>query len=401
MRRSNAPGIAGAPAVRAAPAAPAAPSALSAVTASGPPARDLRPGRLEALRREIASRGLDALVVSSLPNIRYLTGFTGTSAVVLVTAGVVELISDFRYRVQAAEEVGALARVDTEQGGAWQRLHRKLESHPEVRAVGFEAHVLTAADAARLTGNGARAWQFVPVSEVVETQRQVKSPPEVEAIREAGRLAAEALAATLPLVRAGLNEREIAALLEGALRRAGSEWFPFPTIVASGRRSALPHARTSSRVVAPGDLLLLDFGAVVDGYCSDVTRTYVVGAEPSERQREVHAAVLAAQRAAIAGLRPGLTGRQADALARDVLVAAGLGEAFGHSLGHGIGLEVHEAPRLASTVEEPLTPGVVVTVEPGVYLEGWGGVRIEDDVVLHSGGAELLTEIPSELARLG
>lgn len=362
---------------------------------------DRRPERLEALRRELAARELDALVVCSLPNIRYLTGFTGSSALVLVTATAVEFLSDFRYRVQAAKEVGDLARVNTESGGLWQRLIKLLPEHPAVSSLGFEAHVLTANDAARFASEAAKPWRFVPVTELVEAQRQVKSPEEVEAIRRAGAVAADALAATLPAIRAGQTELEIAALLEGALRRCGSEWFPFPTIVASGPRSALPHARTSRRVVSPGDLLLLDFGAIVDGYCSDVTRTCVVGAEPSQRQRELHAAVLEAQSAAIAGMRSGLTGRQADALARDVLAARGLGEAFGHSLGHGIGLEVHEGPRLASTVEEVLPAGVVVTVEPGVYLEGWGGVRIEDDVVLNPGGAERLTEIPSELVRLG
>jgi len=209
-----------------------------------------------------------------------------------------------------------------------------------------------------------------------------------------------ALAQTLPQVRAGQTELEIAALLESALRRGGSEWYAFPSIVASGPRAALPHAGTSERVVAPGDWLLLDFGAVVRGYCSDITRTFVVGAAPTDRQREVYALVQRAQRAALDGLRAGLTGRQGDALARDVIAAGGQGEAFGHSLGHGVGLEVHEAPRLAQTAAETLAAGAVVTVEPGVYLEGWGGVRIEDDVVLTGGGATLLTEFPRDLIRL-
>jgi Xaa-Pro aminopeptidase len=361
---------------------------------------DRRFERLEALRRRMAADGLDALAVSSLPNIRYLTGFSGTSALVLVTGGAVEFLSDFRYREQARTEVGDLARIGIESGGLWERLFKRLPDHGGVAVVGYEAHVLTAQEAARL-GDPSRPWAFRPAGELVEAQRTVKAPEEVAAIEAAGAVATEALGEAAAQVRAGQTELEVAALLEGALRRRGSEGHPFPTIVASGPRSALPHARTSGRVIAPGELLLLDFGAMVDGYCSDVTRTFVVGAPGSAEQAEVHALVARAQRAALDGVRAGMTGRQADALARDVIAAAGRGEAFGHSLGHGVGLEVHEAPRLAQTVEETLAPGVVVTVEPGVYLEGWGGVRIEDDVVLAEGGARTLTGYPRDLIQLG
>lgn len=361
---------------------------------------DRRVERLEALRRQLAADGLDALMVSSLPNIRYLTGFSGTSALVLVTGGAVEFLSDFRYRDQAREEVGDLARIGIDSGGLFERLCKLLPEHPGLAVIGYEAHILTAREAARL-GDQARPWAFRPAGELVEALRAVKAPEEVAAIRAAGTVATEALAEAAQQVRPGQTEMEVAAMLEGALRRRGSEWFPFPTIVASGPRSALPHARTSGRVVAPGEFLLLDFGAVVDGYCSDVTRTFVVGAAPTAEQAEVHALVARAQRAAIGGLRAGLTGRQGDALARTVIAEAGRGEAFGHSLGHGVGLEVHEAPRLAQTAAETLVPGVVVTVEPGVYLEGWGGVRIEDDVVLDEGGATTLTEFPRDLIQLG
>jgi Xaa-Pro aminopeptidase len=361
---------------------------------------DRRPERLEALRRKLAVSALDALLVSSLPNIRYLTGFSGSSALLLVSAGGALLISDFRYKTQAAQEVGDLARVAINGGSAWELLFTLLPKLPGVTAVGFESHILTARDAERLA-DPSRPWRFLATADIVEGLRAVKAPEEVEAVRAAGAVATAALESTAGAVRAGLTENEIAALLESALRRGGSEGYPFPTIVASGPRSALPHARTSERVVAPGDVLLLDFGAIVDGYCSDVTRTFVVGAAPTLRQAEIHALVRAAQRSALDGARAGLTGRQIDALAREVIAAAGHGEAFGHSLGHGVGLEVHEAPRLAKSVEDALPAAAVVTVEPGVYLEGWGGVRIEDDVVLRDGGAELLTEFPRELVRLG
>ena len=348
----------------------------------------------------MASDGLDALAVSSLPNIRYLTGFSGTSALVLVTGGAVEFLSDFRYRDQARDEVGGLARIGIEPGGLWERLFKLLPDHGGVSVVGYEAHVLTAREAATLA-DPARPWAFRAAGELVEALRAVKSPEEVAAIRAAGAVATGALAEAVRQVRPGQTEMEIAAALEGALRRHGSEWYPFPTIVASGPRSALPHARTSGRVVAPGEFLLLDFGAVVDGYCSDVTRTFVVGAPPTVDQAAAYGLVQRAQRAALDGLRAGLTGRQGDALAREVIAVAGQGDAFGHSLGHGVGLEVHEAPRLAQTAAETLATGMVVTVEPGVYLEGWGGVRIEDDVVLGEGGATTLTEFPRDLIQLG
>jgi len=361
---------------------------------------DRRPERLAALRRRLAEAQLDACVVTSLPNIRYLTGFSGSSALLLVGAGQAALLTDFRYREQAGAEVGGAAQVVIHGGGLWDRAFDVMRDWPAVSAIGFEAAHLTAHDVERLRTPG-RAWQFRPTTDLIEALREIKAPEEVEAIRCAGAVATEALAEAAASVRPGLTEFEIAALLEGALRRRGSEWYAFPTIVASGPRSALPHAGTGGRVVAAGDLLLLDFGAVVDGYCSDITRTFVVGAPPTALQAERHALVERAQRAALEGLRSGMTGRQGDALARDVIAAGGLGDAFGHSLGHGVGLEVHEGPRLAKTAESALPASAVVTVEPGVYLEGWGGVRIEDDVVLHPGGATLLTDYPRELIQLG
>lgn len=361
---------------------------------------DRRAERIESLRRLLAARGLDGLLVSSLPNIRYLTGFSGSSALVLVTQGTVLFLSDFRYQAQATAEVGSLARLSIENGGLWERALKLLGQLPGVASVGFESHVVTVRDGGRLTAPGL-PWRFQPEADIVEGLREVKAKEEVEAVRAAGAVATAALADTVAQVRPGQTENEVAAMLETALRRHGSEAFPFPTIVASGPRSALPHARTSEKVVSPGDLLLMDFGAVVGGYCSDVTRTFVVGAAPTDRQAELHNLVRRAQACAVANLRAGLTGRQADSLARDVIDAAGQGEAFGHSLGHGLGLEVHEAPRLARTAEQPLLSGAVVTVEPGVYLEGWGGMRIEDDVVLGPEGAELLTDFPRELVRLG
>jgi Xaa-Pro aminopeptidase len=218
----------------------------------------------------------------------------------------------------------------------------------------------------------------------------------VAAIRQAARLAGEAFQAALPAVRGGVIERDVAARLEFELRRRGSEWHPFPTIVASGPRSALPHARTADRPLRAGDFVVVDFGAQVDGYCADLTRTVVMG-RADERQRVVYELVREAQARALTGLRAGMSGRDGDALARGVIEARGFGEAFGHSLGHGVGLEVHEAPRLSRSNTDALPEGAVVTVEPGVYLPGWGGVRLEDDIHLTGAGGELLSDGRTEL----
>jgi Xaa-Pro aminopeptidase len=293
--------------------------------------------------------------------------------------------------------VGQVAAVEIDQRSVWDRLGRVLTGVP-LDALGIESSNLTVRDAERLSGL-TRA-RVVPTAELVERLRAIKSPEEVAAIRAAAELAQDALAEVLPGVRTGQTEVEIGAALESALRRRGSEWHPFPTIVASGPRSALPHARTSTRAVAAGELLLLDFGAQVDGYCADLTRTVVVGARADDRQRTIHEMVQTAQRRAIEHIRPGMPAREGDALAREVIATRGFGEAFGHSLGHGLGLEVHEAPRLAPNLEAPLPEHAVVTVEPGVYFPGWGGVRLEDDVYLGAQGAERLSDGRTELLEL-
>lgn len=358
---------------------------------------DRRAERQAALRQAIGGEGLDALLVTHLPNIRYLTGFSGSAAVLLVREDTTVLISDFRYAEQAPAEVGGAAIVEIDQRSVWERLGRVLAARPTGR-IGIESHALTVRDAERLSGLTRTA--VAPTTDLVERLRAMKSPEEVAAIRSAAGLAQDALAEVLPGIRVGQTEVEIGALLEGALRRRGSEWHPFPTIVASGARSALPHARTSQKAVAAGDLLLLDFGAQVDGYCADLTRTVVVGARADDRQRTVHELVQTAQRRAIEHLRPGMPAREGDALARDVITSRGFGDAFGHSLGHGLGLEVHEAPRLAPTSEAPLPPHAVVTVEPGVYFPGWGGIRLEDDVYLGPAGTERLSDGRTELLEL-
>jgi len=339
---------------------------------------------------------LDALLVQHMPNIRYLTGFTGSAALLLVAADVTILVTDFRYAAQAPREVGDIARVEVDQVSVWSRVQR-IVAELAPQALGYESHVATMRDLERLAPAKVR---LLPVPEQVERLRAVKDPDERAAIEAAAALADQALDEVLPGIRTGLNEFAVAALLEGALRRRGSEWHPFPTIVASGPRSALPHARTSAREIVAGDWLLLDFGAQVNGYCADLTRTLVVGARADERQRTMYQLVREAQQRAIAHARAGMTSRQVDALARDWIAEHGFGDAFGHSLGHGLGLEVHESPRVSPQSEEALPADAVVTVEPGVYFPGWGGVRLEEDVHLTDAGAVLLSRGSSDLLEL-
>jgi len=360
---------------------------------------DRRAERRRALLAIAREDGLDGLVVTHLPNVRYLTGFTGTAGLAAVLPEETVFLSDFRYRTQADQEVGDAARIEIVTANMWQRLWQVLAEYGGIDALGYEGHAMTVADAERLATAELRI-RFRPVTDRVEWLRVRKAPEEVAAIREAARLASEALDATLECVRVGQREIDVAAHLEHELRRRGSEWHPFPTIVASGARSALPHARTSAREVRPGEWLLLDFGAQLDGYCADITRTVVVGGAADPRQRTVYELVQEAQDAARRGVRAGMTGREADAVARTLIARRGFGDAFGHSLGHGLGLEVHEAPRLSQTNEEPLPAGAVVTVEPGVYVPGWGGVRLEDDVLLTETEAILLSDGRTELREL-
>jgi Xaa-Pro aminopeptidase len=356
-------------------------------------AADREAARVAALRAALASRSLDGLIVGHPANVRYLTAFTGSAGVLLLLPDEVVLITDFRYASQAPAEVGAAARVEVVEQDTWERAARVLQAR--TLSLGFEEESVTVRTRRRLDDLGP-GIDVQATRGLVESLRARKDPGEVAAIRQAARLAGEAFQAALPAVRGGVIERDVAARLEFELRRRGSEWHPFPTIVASGPRSALPHARTADRPLRAGDFVVVDFGAQVDGYCADLTRTVVMG-RADERQRVVYELVREAQARALTGLRAGMSGRDGDALARGVIEARGFGEAFGHSLGHGVGLEVHEAPRLSRSNTDALPEGAVVTVEPGVYLPGWGGVRLEDDIHLTGAGGELLSDGRTEL----
>jgi Xaa-Pro aminopeptidase len=359
---------------------------------------DRRPRRLAALIAGLTSAHVDGLLVTSPANIRYLTGFSGSSALLFVTPRDTLFITDFRYQTQVRDEVGDLAQVTIESQSLWNGLWQRLAQVQGVQVAGFESAHLIHRDFLRLMEAGSR-WQWRPTLDLVETLRERKDEDEVSLISQAADIAVRALEPTLAAVRPGMSELEVAGILEKALRDEGSEGFPFPSIVATGPRSALPHARASSAIVREGDFLLLDFGAELHGYCADITRTVVVGAS-NEEQRMVYEVVRGANEEAARAIRPGMSGRDADAIARGYIEQRGFGDLFGHSLGHGVGLEVHEAPRLARTSENALAEGAVVTIEPGVYRPGWGGVRIEDDVVLDAAGPRILTRFTRELIEL-
>lgn len=360
---------------------------------------DRRSERLAALRDSLRAAELDGLLLTALPNIRYLTGFSGSSALVVVTEHELLLITDFRYATQVEEEVGDLARVSVEPQSLWDGLWRLLPDLGSAELMGFESVHLVHRDFERLLSAGTR-WRWRPAADLVETLRERKDEAEILLIGAAVEVAARALESVVQHARAGMTELQVAGVLEKALRDEGSEGFAFETIVASGPRAALPHARPAVRQLARGDFLLVDFGAIVGGYCSDITRTFVVG-KASDEQREIYQIVRGANELASSEVRAGMSGRDADAVARRYIEDRGFGGEFGHSLGHGIGLEVHEAPRLARTAGAPLPEYAVVTIEPGIYRAGWGGIRIEDDVVLDPEGPRVLTTVSRELLEIG
>ena len=360
---------------------------------------DARERRLARLTDRLTREQLDGLLVGDAANVQYLTGFSGTSALLFVGLRERLFITDYRYATQARSEVGPLAHIAIEEVSLWSGLWQQLAGLANVHAVGFESAHLVHRDFQRLLESGSR-WQWRPSVGFVEDLRERKDADEVARIADAVACAERALERTVAGVRGGMTELEIAGVLEAALRQAGSDGFPFPSIVASGPNSARPHARPTSRSIGRGEFVLIDFGARVGGYCSDITRTFVLG-QPSERQREVYEVVRQANQRACDQVRPGMVGRDADRLARGYIEDRGFGESFGHSLGHGIGLEVHEAPRLARTADAVLAVGAVVTVEPGIYLPEWGGVRIEDDVHLGADGVRVLTRFPRELTEIG
>jgi Xaa-Pro aminopeptidase len=368
--------------------------------------------RLASVKDAIVAQGLDALVVTSLPNVLYLTNFTGSSGIAVITPERVIFLTDSRY-VTVIEDAQttefACPGLDlVKVGASYDATLVEVLTGSPCKRVGFEAAHVPVSRYNYLNERlreDRSPIELLPVEGLVEKKRLIKDGHELAVFEHAGRLLSRVAQEIFGEIRVGREERDVALAIDSAIRKAGFERSAFETIVAAGPNAALPHARPGTRKLGEGDLVVLDFGGVYDSYCVDLTRTVSVGAA-SDRARQVHAAVLAARDEALAAVAPGVSRFVVDAAARDRLTAAGMGDAFGHGTGHGLGLEVHEAPRVnqhrtgPETEEDLLAVNMVFTIEPGAYFPGFGGVRIEDDVVVTETGARLLTDVTTELLEL-
>lgn len=352
--------------------------------------------RLARLEKELEPLKLDAVLVSHLPNIRYLCGFTGSAGLLVVGAREPIFFTDGRYTEQAQEEVKG-ARIRIEKGkSALASATDWLRKQSRLKRLGIEAAYMTVSDRDIVAKAVGREIRLVPCPPAIERMRMVKSPAEVAKIREACALGNRLFQKLRSVVKPDRTESQVAAQVELAARNAGADQMAFTTIIAAGKRSALPHGRASAAHIPSQGFVVCDFGVILSGYCSDMTRTLHVG-RPSAEARKVYEAVLEAQSAALETVKPGTAAAKVDLAARKLLQNRGLAKYFTHSTGHGLGLEIHEAPRVAAGQTEVLQPGMVITVEPGVYLPGKFGVRIEDTVVVTDTGCEILTKCPKEL----
>jgi len=352
--------------------------------------------RQKNVRDALKELKLDGILLTHPPDLAYLTNFTGDDSVGLITEKDFILVTDFRYREQAEQEAGWLKQVLRE--GKMSDAVSQTLVNAKVKRIGFEANFTTfgqvhAIDKAVQAIDGAKPVELVPLEDVMTTIRKVKDDNEVDLIRKSVGVAEEAFDAIRSEIKEGLTENYLAGLLVFELRSRGATNSSFPVIVAAGANSSLPHYRPGESLIQRDQPLLIDWGALYKGYCSDLTRTLMVG-RVNSKIKQIYKVVYEAQQAAIAFLRPGVTTRQADQVARDVIDRAGFGKEFGHGLGHGIGREIHELPSMRKIGgEEELRPGMVVTVEPGIYLPGEGGVRIEDDVLITHSGCEVLSSL--------
>jgi Xaa-Pro aminopeptidase len=352
------------------------------------------------LQHALSRHRLDALLITHLSNISYLSGFTGSSAVLVMTADKCLFFTDGRYSAQAQAEVQAAKLVISRKAPILSAAEWMLRNPPKLGKsrirVGIEGDHLSVAARTRLLNSLSSKFVLREAPPIIEQARMVKDAAEVELIRQAVRLGSSLFDRILKTIHAGISEAEVAGELEYAARKSGAEAMSFPTIIASGERSSLPHGRASQAVIPPAGFVVCDFGVILSGYCSDMTRTVYVG-RPTAEARKLYQAVRDAQHAAIEAVRPGVSVSEVDQAARKLLRREGLSKYFTHSTGHGVGLEIHEAPRVAAGQNEILRPGMVITIEPGVYIPGKWGVRIEDMVVVTEHGCEVLTATSKEL----
>lgn len=348
--------------------------------------------KLEKLRGQLQNLGINGLLITNPYNRRYMTGFTGTAGVVLISETKASFITDFRYVEQANKQVQHYDIVQ-HKGTIIEEVAR-LATSMGIKKLGFEQDDLSYSTYSSYKNE--IGVDFVPVSGAVEKLRLIKSEQEIKILKEATDIADAAFKHVLDFIRPGVTELDVANELEFFMRKAGAVSSSFDTIVASGFRSALPHGVASEKVIEKGEFVTLDFGAYYKGYCSDITRTVAVG-EVSSELKNIYDIVLEAQLRGMAGIKAGITGKQADALTRDYITAQGYGEYFGHSTGHGLGMEVHESPALSFRSDTVLEPGMLVTCEPGIYVPNLGGVRIEDDTLVTVEGNEPLSHSTKDL----
>ncbi|MFB6465852.1 M24 family metallopeptidase [Cytobacillus sp. Hz8] len=348
--------------------------------------------KLQRLREGFTSFGIDGLLISSAYNRRYISNFTGTSGVVLISSEKALFITDFRYVEQASKQCEGFEIVK-QRGTILDEVATQVKNLG-IKRLGFEQDHVTFSE--YKTYEEEVKAELVPVSDLVEKLRLIKTDAEIKILKEAANIADAAFTHILDFIRPGVTELEVSNELEFFMRKAGATSSSFDTIVASGYRSALPHGVASEKVIEKGDFVTLDYGAYYKGYASDITRTIAVS-EPDEKLKEIYQIVFDAQAKGIEGIKPGISGKAADALTRDYISAKGYGEYFGHSTGHGIGLEIHEGPALSMKSDIILEPGMIVTIEPGIYIPGLGGVRIEDDTIITNDHNELLTHSAKEL----
>lgn len=350
---------------------------------------------LEKLQARLDAEGIDALLVTDPLNRKYLTGFTGTAGVALLTRDKGFFLTDFRYVEQAKNQVLGFEIIRHE-AILWDRL-AELIKEENISSVGFESLQVSYQNYRMLEEK--LGVSLVPTEGWVEETRKVKTEAELNLLRKSMEIAEEAFQSILPLVKAGAKEVDLAIELEYQMKKKGAEGRSFDFIVASGKRSSMPHGVASAKVIEHGDFVTFDFGARYQGYCSDITRTVVVGSA-SEEQKKIYNIVLDAQLLGLELVRSGVTGKEVDQSVREFITTAGYGEYFGHGLGHGVGLNIHEAPALNPSKEDMLEIGHVVTVEPGIYVPDWGGVRIEDMVIVEEKGCEVISRTTKELVIL-
>ncbi|MCI2947607.1 Xaa-Pro peptidase family protein [Staphylococcus caledonicus] len=347
--------------------------------------------KLTKVREILKQQNLDAIVILSDYNRRYLSGFTGTSGALVITSTQNQLITDFRYIEQATNQATNFEIVNRSAGLIDEI--KSIITKLNLQRVGFEGHLISYDTYQSLNETSAT---FISIGEVIEEIRQIKSPDEIEKIKHAAKIVDDTYNYILEVAKAGMTEKELKALLESKMLHLGAEGPSFDTIVASGYRGALPHGVASDKVIEQGDMITLDFGAYYEGYCSDITRTFAIG-EPDPKMKEIYNIVLESQIKAINEIKPGMTVQEADALSRDYIDAHGYGKEFGHSLGHGIGLDIHEGPLLSKNAKGTIQVNNCVTIEPGIYVDGLGGVRIEDDILITENGCEVFTKCTKDL----